>query len=149
MAFVDDDKVVVAPVDVLKVESAALSGLTRKVGMIKDVVAQSVGNQRIVDVVAAVSNPVVVQLLRAKHEHRLVAVLIVFYDRKGRERLAETHGIGKYAAVVFLKVVDDIESRVALEIIDFSPDDAILEAGGLVGENVLRNIFKELVEDIV
>ena len=80
MALVDHHKVVVAPVDMLEVKSVALSRLAGKVGMIKDVVAQTVGNEGIIPVVAAVSDPVVVKFLGTQHEHRLVAVLIILYD---------------------------------------------------------------------
>ena len=48
VAFVNNDKVVVAPVDVFEVETVALPGLTRKVGMIENIVTQAVCNKRIV-----------------------------------------------------------------------------------------------------
>ena len=47
-----------------EVESVALSGLTRQVGMIEYIIAQTVGDERVIDIVATVSNPVVVKFLR-------------------------------------------------------------------------------------
>ena len=69
VAFVDNDKIVVTPVDVFEVKTVALPGLTRKVGMIENIIAQAVSDKRIVDVVAAVSHPVLMQFLRAKNEN--------------------------------------------------------------------------------
>ena len=36
-----------------------------------------------------------------------------------------------------------------MEVVEFAPDYTRLEAGGFVRQNVLRNIFKKLVENIV
>lgn len=65
MAFVNHDKIVVSPVDVFEVEAVACAGCARQVGMIENIITQTVGNKRIVDVVTAVCYPVVVQFLRA------------------------------------------------------------------------------------
>ena len=37
----------------------------RKVGMIENIIAQTVGNERVIDIVATVCNPVVVKFLWA------------------------------------------------------------------------------------
>ena len=69
MALVNNHEVIIAPVYMFEVEAVALAGLTRKVGMIENIIAQTVSNERVVDVVAAVCNPVVVKFLRAEYEN--------------------------------------------------------------------------------
>ena len=120
-----------------KVEAIALTRRARKVGMIENVIAQTVGDERIIDIVAAIGNPVVVKFFRTENKNGFVAVLIIFYYRKSGECFAKTDGIGKDTAVILFLLVDDGESGITLEIIEFLPDDTRLEAGGLVRQYIL------------
>ena len=74
-----------------EVEAVALAGLTREVGMIENIIPQTVGDERVVDIVAAIGNPVVVKFFRTENENGLVAVLVILYDRESGERLTETY----------------------------------------------------------
>ena len=51
--------------------------------------------------------------------------------------------------MVFLQLIDASQCRISLEIKKFLPDDAVLETHVLVGEHILRDVFQELVEDMV
>ena len=117
--------------------------------MIKHIITEAVVYQWIVYIVATVGNPVVKQFLRAKNENRLVSVFVILNDRKCGERLTETNAVGKNAAVILFQLIDDGESGITLEIVEFIPDNARLEAGCLVWQYVFRNIFEKLAEDIV
>ena len=70
--------------------------------MEEHVIVETVGGYRVVGIVGLVGNPVLVQFLRAKHQYRLVAQLVILDDSQGCKSLAETHGIGKDATMVFL-----------------------------------------------
>ena len=149
MALVDDHKVVVAPVEAFKVEPVRFAMVAREVGVEEDVVPQAVLRERIVDVVALVGVPVRGQFLRTQHQHRLVAAFVVLHDRQRRQRLAEAHAVRKDAAVELLELADDRQHGVALEAVEHLPDLALAESRRLVRQFVLRDVLKELVEDVV
>ena len=65
MALVDNDKVVVAPVQSFEVYAVTLATVAGEVGMEEYVVAQSVGGNGVGVVVVAECLPVLVQLFRA------------------------------------------------------------------------------------
>ena len=117
--------------------------------MIEDVVAEPVFCERVVDQVAPVGHPVLGELLRAQDEHVLVPALVVFDDCKRGEGLAESDAVGKDAAVILFELVDDAKRRVLLEVEKLVPDDAVLKAGRLVGEDVLGDVLQKLAEDVV
>ena len=85
--------------------------------MEENVVAQTVASYRIVLVIGTESNPVLIQLLRAKHQHTLVAVLIILDDGKRCKGLSQSHTVGKNTAIVFLQLVDDGECCILLEVV--------------------------------
>ena len=120
-----------------------------QVGVVKHIVAESVGSNRVVDIVVLIGVPVVRQLLGAKHQNGFVAVFVVFYNRKRSKGFAETDAVCKNTAVVFFQFIDNGKGCIALEIIEHSPDFAFLEAGCLIGENILRYIFQKFAENIV
>ena len=80
--LIDDDQVVVAPVDRREVDVAGLAGLAAQVGVREHVVAEAVVAERIELVVQFIDRPVLAQLLRAEDEHAFVAQLEVFDDRE-------------------------------------------------------------------
>lgn len=53
------------------------------------------------------------------------------------------------AAVILFELVDDAKRRVLLEVEELVPDDAVLKAGRLVGEDVLGDVLQKLAEDVV
>ena len=117
--------------------------------MEKDVVSEPVLGNRIIHIIASVGNPVIIQLLRAEHQHRLVPVLIILDDRKRRESLTETHAVGKNTSVEFLKFIDDGKSSILLKVVEFIPHLAGLETSRFIRKEILRNIIQKLLENIV
>ena len=117
MAFVNNHKVEVAPVDTFKVITVGATGTSRQVGVIENMIVEAVAQQRIVFIRTLERVPVVIEFLRAEYENTLVARLVILYYRERGESLAETHGVGKNTAIVFLQLIDDGESRITLEII--------------------------------
>ena len=65
MAFVDYDKVVVAPIQSFEINAVALATVACEVGVKEHIISQAVGSHRIGVVVVAECLPVLVQLLRA------------------------------------------------------------------------------------
>lgn len=66
MRLVDDDEVVVTPVDVREVDIAGDSSITREIRMVEDVVVKAVRREDIPTVVGLVQGPVVPEALRAE-----------------------------------------------------------------------------------
>ena len=149
MALINDNKVIVAPIQAVKVNPVRLSMFTGKVRMIENIVSQPVCCNRIVDIVALVCIPVLRELLGAKDKHRFVAILIILDHRKCSKCLAETNAVCQNTAVEFLKFADDSKNCVTLEVIKHSPDFALLKARCFVRQLVLRNVIKELFEDVI
>ena len=98
VGLVDDDEVVVAPVDVGEVEVAGEAAVAGEVGVVEDVVVEAVGGEDVAAVVDGVEGPVVAEPLGAEDEDAVVAELVVLDDGEGLERLAEADGVGDDAA---------------------------------------------------
>ena len=67
MALINDYKVIVAPIYTFQIEVVTAAMFTREVCVIENVVIQTVFRQRIVNVVLAISIPVLKQFFGAKH----------------------------------------------------------------------------------
>src|SRR5690606_16438803 len=91
--LVDDDQVVVAPVDAIKRRPKRLSTRAAQISVTEKIVGKSVCGEDVGAQVSIVIQPVVRQLLRTKHQDRLVAQLVVLDDRKCSERLAKAYAI--------------------------------------------------------
>ena len=114
--------------------------------MIENIVSQPIRCNGIVDIVALICVPVFRELFRTENKHRFVAVLVILDDGK---RLAETNAVCQNAAVEFFEFADNGKNRVTLEVIKHSPDFAFLKARCFVRQLVLRNVIKELFEDVI
>ena len=123
--------------------------LAGKVGVIENVITQPVRRNGIVDIVAFVCIPVLRQLFRAENKNGFVAVLIILNDRERGEGLTQTNAVRQNTAVEFLKFTNDGKNSVPLEVVEHSPYFAFLEARCFIGQLVLRNIIKELFEDVI
>ena len=92
MALVDDEKIEVAPPQVLEVHLAAHAVVARQVGVVEHRVAEAIIGQRVaVVVVLGPQGPVVPQALRAQHEDAVVALLVVLHDGERLVGLAQAH----------------------------------------------------------
>ena len=78
--LVDDDEVVVLPVETREVDAVRCAVIAREVGMEEHGIVQAVGGNGIVLVVVAVGVPVLRELFRAEDEDGLIALLVVFDD---------------------------------------------------------------------
>ena len=116
--------------------------------MEQNIVIQPVGGDGVIDIVILVGIPVLRQLLRTQNKHRLIAVFIVFDNSQRGEGLAQTDAVGKNTAVIFFELVDDGKHRVTLEVIEHTPDFALLKAGRLVGQHIFRNVLQKFIEHI-
>jgi len=100
--LVDDDQIVVAPVDLTQPHAERFTTITKQIGVAKDVVAEAVPYQRVVLQVSFVCRPIVGELLRAKDQYGSIAQFVVLDDREGCERLSESDAVGQDATVVGL-----------------------------------------------
>jgi hypothetical protein len=149
MGLVDDHEVIVAPVDPVQWGAERFPAGAAQVGMAKDVVVETVLGEDVGLEVAVVVEPVVSQLFRAQHQNRLVAQLVVLDHGQRREGFAQAHAVGQDAAAVGFQLVDDAGGGIFLKVEELLPDQRVLVAGAIVGEDVFVDLVQELVEDVV
>ena len=148
MRFIDYDQVVVPPVDEGEIQTVRLAFAARKIRVVENVIAKTVARQDVRRVVAFPGRPVVVQLLRAQHEHALVAAFVVFDNRKRSKGFTQTHAVGKNTPVVLLELLNEGKRRVLLEVVELLPDETLAKARTLVGKNVFGEIFQKAAKDV-
>ena len=146
--FVDDHQVVVAPVDVRKVDVAGSAAVAGEVGVVEHVVVEAVGGQEIAAVVGLVERPVVAEPLGHEHQHAVVAQLVVFDDCQRLERLAEADAVGDDAAAEPLQLVDRPDDAVALELVELLPDGGVADAGGRLDDALLVQFVTQILENM-
>jgi hypothetical protein len=143
------NEVVIAPFDLVQRRAEGFPALALKVRVTQHVIAEAVVGQRVGGQLAVVGEPVVRELLGAEHQHVAVAQLVVLDDGKRGEGLAETHAVGKDAAIEGFELIDDAHRGIALKLIQRLPDDGVLPAGAVFGQHVFAEIRQELIEDVV
>ena len=129
MGLVDDNEIVVAPFDPREVNVADLALLTRKISMRQDGVTEPIFAQRVhlAVVRGEVIGPVLAQLLRAQHEHVLVALLEPLDDGQSGEGFAQTDTVGEDAAAMLFDLGKHGAQAIALEIEQRAPNRGLLE----------------------
>lgn len=81
----------------------------------KNIVAESVCSDGIVDVVIFICIPVFCQFLRTKYKDGFISVFVIFHDCKRGERLTKTNTVCQDAAVVFLELVNNGKGSILLK----------------------------------
>ena len=147
--FVDHHKVVVAPVDTRKVDPVRVPTGTGEIGVVEDIVVETVFGKDICFEVGVVIEPVFRKLLGAENQYRFIAEFIVFDDSQCRKCFSQPHTIRQNTAVVRLQFVDDTCGGIFLKIVEFLPDQCIFKTGQVVGEYIFVDIFKKFIENII
>ena len=151
MRFVDDDEVVIAPVDVGEFDVARESAVAGEIGVIEDVVIEAIGGEDVAAVVSFVDRPVVAQPLGAEDENAVVTELVVFDHRERLEGFSEADRIGDDAAAKTGELVDRPDDAIPLKLVEFFPHDRGANAGGGVDDPVfvepLAIAAEETIED--
>ena len=147
--FINHHKIIVAPVQAIQVKTVGLSAIAGKVRMEQNIVVQPVRCNRVIDIVVLVCIPVFSQLLRAKHQHRLVSIFVILYNCQRSECFTKTDAISKDAAVVLFQFVDDGKHGIPLEIVQHTPDFALLETSSLVRQFIFRDIIQKFTEHMI
>ena len=161
MGLINDEEVVIAPVQRFEVDVAGVPGFATQIGVTENVVTEAVGPERIERVVQAIDRPVVAELFRAEDKDAFVPQLEKlpigeedpheFRGGDGRERFvgfAETDAVSEDATVVRENLVDDSLHAVLLEIKERLPNLCV-EQRRLVKIGVsLARVAKELLEDV-
>ena len=147
--FVDDDEIVVAPVDAVQRHAQRIPAASEQVRVAQNVVTEPILREGVSRQIPFVIAPIIRQLLGAKHEHGPVPQLIVLDDRQRRKRLAEAYAIRKYAPVEGFQLVDDAVGRIALKVEQLLPNQAVLVSGQVIRKDVCADVLQELGEDVV
>ena len=146
--LVDDDQIVIPPVDAVEGDTHGLTALAGEVGMSEDIVVEAVLNEDVGGKVTFVVEPVLGELLGAKNEHRLVPEFVIFDDGESGEGFPEADAVGEDTAVERLQLVDDAGGGVSLEVEEFFPDQRVLVTGAVVGQNVLGDVAQKFLKNI-
>ena len=153
MRLVDDDEVVVAPIERFEVDVTGIAALPAEVGVGKHVVAEAVGKERIEATIGLVNGPVLPELLRAEHEDALVLQLKVFDDGEGFVGFAQANAVGDDAAVVTENFVDGTLHTILLKLEERFPYLGLKKAGlaqfGVGFAGVVQELFKNVEEGLV
>ena len=136
VGFINDDQIVVAPVQAIQIEAIRFSAASGQVCVEQDVIVQPIRCNRVVHIVVLVGVPVFRQFFGAQHKNRLVSILIILYDSQCGKGLAKANTVRKDAAVVLFQLIDDGKHRILLEVVQQTPDFALLEAGCLIRQFV-------------
>ena len=146
--LVDDDEVVVAPVQGREIDVAGVTGLAAEVGVGNDIVAEAVGDEGIEEAVGLVNGPVVAELLRAENEDALVLQLEVFHDGERLVGFPQANAVRDDAAVVAEDFVDGAFGPVLLELEQRFPDFGLEQAGLAQVRVGLAGVAEELLEEV-
>ena len=136
MRLVNDNQVVVAPVNVLQVNVARQAVVTRQVGVVEHIKVKAVRLKRVAFVVGFVQRPVVAQALGHEYQHAVVAQLVVFDNGKGFKSFTQTHAVSQNAATKAVEFVDSSHHAIALKFIEFFPNRRLANACGCFDDGV-------------
>ena len=148
--LINDHEVVVAPIHPIERHTAdRVATLAKQIRVAQHVVVETILGEDVRDKVAFVGRPVIRELLRAEHEDRPIAQLVVFDDCEGGEGLPEAHAVGENTAVIGFELVDDSCRCVPLEIEELLPDEAVLIPRKVIWQHVRAEVFQKLAKDVV
>ena len=117
--------------------------------MVQDVIIEAVLRKQVALVVDGVDRPVIPKLLRAQHQHAVIAQFVIFDDGQRFKSLTETNTVGDDAAVVLLQLVDCAQYTVLLELVKLVPDKGVLEAGLCLNDAVFVDVIEEVFKNVV
>ena len=147
--FINHNQVIVAPVQTVEVKAVGIATGAVQVSMEKNVVTQTVCGNGVVYIIIFIGVPVVGQLLGAENQNVLVPILVILNNRQSREGLTETDTISQDAAIELFQLIDDCQGCIFLIVKEQIPNLALLKAGSLIGQHIFRDVFQELVENVV
>ena len=74
---------------------------------------------------------------------------VILYYRESSEGFSQTNRVRQDAAVIRLKLVDDSQSGIALEIVQYAPNLRIPETGYFFWEKVFVDVVKEFFKYVL
>ena len=141
MGLINDNQIIIAPVQSAQICSVGLSMCAVDICMIKDLVVQPILSNRVVDIIVFVCIPVVPQFFRTENQNGFIPVLIIFNHCKCGKCFTKAHTIRQNTAIVLFKFIDYCQGSIPLEIIQHTPDFTVFESSSFIGQDILRNIL--------
>ena len=117
--------------------------------MEKNIIPQTVCGNGVVYIIILIGIPVVGQLFGAENQDILVPILIILDNRQSSEGLTETHTVSQDAAVELFQFINNCQGSILLVVKEQIPNLALFEACCLIGQHIFRDVFQELVENVV
>ena len=117
--------------------------------MKKNIIPQTVSGNGVVYIIILIGIPVVGQLFGAENQDILVPILVILNNRQSGEGLTETHTVSQDAAVEFFQFIDNRQGSILLVVKEQIPNLTLFEACCLIGQHIFRDVFQELVENVV
>ena len=147
--FVNDDQVIVAPVDMSEINIARQPAVSGQVGVIEDIVVETVAGQEVAAIVGLVQGPVVAETFGTKDEDPVIAQLVILDDRQGLEGFPESDAVGNNTAAEAVELVDRANHPVTLEFIQFFPDSGVADTSCRLDDSVFVEIFAAGAEQVL
>ena len=147
--FIDDDQIIITPVNAVQRNAERLSRGAGEVGVAQNVIIEAIPGEDVGRQVAVVVQPVVREFLGAQHQHRAVAQFVIFHNGQSRECFTKPHAVGQDAAVVSFQLIDNAYCGITLKIEKLVPDQRALITRAVVGQDVFIDIIEEIPENIV
>ena len=135
--LVDDDQIVIAPIDAVEWRAERFTAGAEQVRVTEHIVIEAVAGKDVRSEIAVVIEPVVGQLLGAKHKYGAIPKLVVLDDGQSGECLSQSDAVGKNTAVVGFELVDDAGGGITLEVVELFPNEAVLVPSQVVRKYVL------------
>ena len=147
--LVDDDEVVIAPIDVGEVDIARQAAVARQIRVVENIVVETVAGEEVATVVGAVKAPVVAQALGAQDQYPIVAELVVFDDGKRLEGFPKSHAVGNDAAAEPVEFVDGTYDTIALELVELLPHHRVADSRCRLDDLLLVQLIALGTEEVV
>jgi hypothetical protein len=128
VGFIDHHEVVITPDEVLQIDVAGESGVTREIGVIEDFVVEAVCGEDVATVVCSVKGPVVPESFWAKDKDTVTAELVILDHGECFEGFSQTYAVCDDATTKAVQLVDGAHYAITLELEELVPDDGFLEA---------------------
>src|SRR5690606_25523659 len=121
--FIDDDQIVISPINVRQIDVTGHAAVTRQVGVVEYVIVEAVGRQYVASIVRLIDRPIVSQPLWSQDKNSVVSKFVILDNGQGFEGFAETDAVGDDAAAEPFKLVNRADDAVPLKLKELFPND--------------------------
>ncbi len=117
MRLVNDNQIIIGPVDSCQVNNAGFTTFACEVSIIQYIIVESIGEENISFIVLCIDSPVVTEFFGTKHQDTIVSKFVVFDDCQSFKRLSQSYTIGNDTTSVFFNLFDGTHNTIFLKLV--------------------------------